>query len=207
SRSRSRDKPSQNISSICYSYNTKYLSINDLPYNLRVVIRHQVFWIIKRMPAQSQLKLDQIFSSQKDLVNNTIVSTVMSTLDLEMFPVSEAIMYDMIHHCHKHKHEEHLFKQQPIKRTNRSKTIEHLRAINDLLVRLFRNRELRPIKNSNRYHLPEVSKTDEENPSGKKKVVTKDLRWRSTTDTVGYYEKELSKPFLAPNWLVSGYEG
>ncbi|CAG8825790.1 23265_t:CDS:1, partial [Dentiscutata erythropus] len=56
----------------------------------------------------------QTFSSQKDLVNNTIVPTVMSTLDLEMFPVSEAIVYYMIHRYHKHKCEEHLFKQQPI---------------------------------------------------------------------------------------------
>ncbi|CAG8774649.1 12665_t:CDS:2, partial [Ambispora leptoticha] len=31
------------------------------------------------------------------------------------------------------------------------------------------------------YHSPEASETDEENPSGERKVVIKDLKWRSTT--------------------------
>ncbi|CAG8500010.1 17862_t:CDS:2 [Dentiscutata erythropus] len=141
----------------------------------------------------------------------------MSILDLEMFSVSEAIVYDIIHRHHKHKHKEHLFKQQPIVCQNKCAKRKH---------RNNRRNELRPIKNSSRYYSPEVSETDEENPSSKRKVITKDLRWRSTTislimitlfkiskirshvqDTVGYYEKELSKPFLVPNWSVSGYEG
>ncbi|CAG8808750.1 22598_t:CDS:2, partial [Dentiscutata erythropus] len=151
--------------------------------------------------------------------------TVISTLNLEMFPVSEAIVYDMIHRCHKHKSEKHLFKQQPIVHQNKRAKQKH---------RNNRKNELRPIKNSSRYHSPEVSEIDKENPSGKRKVGTKDLRWRSTTlrsflrdyvnhifaesskipkirshvqNTVSYYEKELSKPFLVPNWSVSGYEG
>jgi hypothetical protein len=46
---------------------------------------------------------------------------------------------------------------------------------------LFKEQELRPIKNSNLYHSPEVSETDEESPTGKRKIVTKDLKWRSNT--------------------------
>ena len=57
--------------------------------------------------------------------------------------------------------------------------IEHLLAINDLLIEIFKENELRPIKESTFYHSPEVSETDNDN-SGKRKLVTKDLEWRST---------------------------
>jgi hypothetical protein len=46
---------------------------------------------------------------------------------------------------------------------------------------MFKGNELRPIKESTAYHSPDVSESDEENPTGKKKIVTKDLPWRSTT--------------------------
>ena len=66
------------------------------------------------------------------------------------------------------------------KRSNRTKTIEHLEAINDPIIKSFKNDELRPIKESSAYHSPDISETDEENPS-KRKLITKDLTWRSTT--------------------------
>ncbi len=67
------------------------------------------------------------------------------------------------------------------KRSNRSKTIEHLIAINDPLIRMFKESELHPIKETNAYHSPDLSETDEESHVNKRKLVTKDLEWRSST--------------------------
>lgn len=64
------------------------------------------------MPTEKHLKLDETFDDQKNLVNNTIVPTVMETLDAETFPVAEAIVYEIVHNRHKHQREEHLRKQQ-----------------------------------------------------------------------------------------------
>jgi len=49
------------------------------------------------MPDENQLKLRRTFEDQYNLVNGTVIPTVMEALDSEMFPVSEIIMYDMIH--------------------------------------------------------------------------------------------------------------
>ena len=66
------------------------------------------------------------------------------------------------------------------KRANRTKTIEHLAAIEDPIISMFNKGELRPIKESSAYHSPEVSETDEESPN-QRKVVIKDLEWQSST--------------------------
>ena len=56
-----------------------------------------------------------------------------------------------------------------------------LAAINDLLIRMFKDNELHPIKENTTYHFPEDSETDEENPNDRRRVITKDLKWRSST--------------------------
>lgn len=53
-----------------------------------------------------------MFDSQQNLVNNTIVLTIIKSLDLDMYPVSEAIIYDMIYNRHKHQREKYLKKQK-----------------------------------------------------------------------------------------------
>jgi hypothetical protein len=64
------------------------------------------------MPTADHLQLDQTFEAQRDLVNRTIVPTVMEALDSVTYPVAETIIYDMIHNRHKHQREEHLIKQR-----------------------------------------------------------------------------------------------
>ena len=54
--------------------------------------------------------------------------------------------------------------------------IDHLLTIKDLLVNLFKDNELRSIKDNSVYHSPEVFKTDDENTSGRRKIITKDLK-------------------------------
>jgi hypothetical protein len=60
------------------------------------------------MPANDRLQLDKTFDAQRNLVNSTIVPTVMNALDSEMFPVGDGIVYKMIHNRHKHQREEYL---------------------------------------------------------------------------------------------------
>ncbi len=67
------------------------------------------------------------------------------------------------------------------KRNNRANVIKHLMAIDDPLVCIFKERELHPIMNNNAYHSPEVSESDEEYPLNQRKIIVKDLRWRSST--------------------------
>jgi len=54
------------------------------------------------MPTEIQLDLKQTFDAQKHIVNNNIVLTVMETLDLKTFSVSEGIVYKIIHNRYKH---------------------------------------------------------------------------------------------------------
>jgi len=53
-----------------------------------------------------------------------------------------------------------------------------LKKINDPLIRRFKDEELAPIMNDNRYHSPEVSEDDGD---GDNKIVIRNLRWRSST--------------------------
>ncbi|PKY57595.1 hypothetical protein RhiirA4_429099 [Rhizophagus irregularis] len=215
------------------------------------MICYKIFEMPLGIPTEEQLKLNETFDSQRNLVNNTIVLTIMKTLDLDMYPISEAIVYDMIHNRHKHQREEFLKKQKETsfqdeqarrkhmnsrrndKRINRANVINHLKEIDDPLVKMFKIKELLPIKNNSLYHSPEISETDDENP-GQRKIVTRDLKWRSSTlryflrdyidrifselskvpkkrtrihDSVNFYDKERTKPFQAPNWTISGYTG
>jgi hypothetical protein len=64
------------------------------------------------MPSNTKLNLDHTFEDQRNLVNATIVPTVMRALDPDMFQVSDAIIYEMIHNRHKHQREERLRNQQ-----------------------------------------------------------------------------------------------
>ena len=64
---------------------------------------------------------------------------------------------------------------------SRTKTIEHLATVNDSLIQMFKDGELQPIKESSAYHSPDISETDGEDTDNKRKIVTKDLKWRSVT--------------------------
>ena len=52
-------------------------------------------------------------------------------------------------------------------------------VIGDPIIKMLKKNELRPIKESSLYHLPNISESDED--SDKRKIVKKDLEWRSST--------------------------
>ncbi len=58
--------------------------------------------------------------------------------------------------------------------------IKYLQNINDPLIQKFYDDQLNPILKNNVYHSSEISETDEENQSSKRKVIIRDLRWHST---------------------------
>ena len=63
----------------------------------------------------------------------------------------------------------------------RARVIDHLRAGKDPLIKKFKKDELRPIVDDNRYHSPEESETDSDRPDGDRKLVIRDIGWRSST--------------------------
>ena len=64
--------------------------------------------------------------------------------------------------------------------------IDKLVEDGDRLVEKFRPNELHQLRTDNRYHSPEVSETDEENPD-KRKVVIRDIGWRSSTVSLLFF--------------------
>ncbi|PKY58705.1 hypothetical protein RhiirA4_480841 [Rhizophagus irregularis] len=166
----------------------KYLNIRDMPETLKDALRRELFWIIERIPAENQLDINSTFDSQHNLVTGMIVPTVMAALDSDTYPVTEAIIYDMIHAHHKHQREEHL---------NKSK---------------FKVHEFEQIKKNSAFHSPEVSETDTENLNEKRNIVIKKLKWRSSTKRTrvyddDFYEKEQIAPLRSPKWVVGDYQG
>ena len=90
------------------------------------------------MQASRRLKLDQTFDDQKHLVNNTIVPTVMEALDAEVFQVTEAVVYEIIHNRHKHQREEYLKKQQSEQIQDEQNRRKHLNSRrNDVNIKPF----------------------------------------------------------------------
>ncbi|PKC53682.1 hypothetical protein RhiirA1_404150 [Rhizophagus irregularis] len=72
------------------------------------------------------------------------------------------------------------FLMQDEKRERRSKIIDKLTTLKDRLT-------------ENRYHSPEESETDEDNPN-KRKIVIRDLKWRSSSLIKKYSENKCSPP-------------
>ncbi|CAB5383755.1 unnamed protein product [Rhizophagus irregularis] len=176
----------QSTSSSNLSHNDpKYIHINDLPQDLRNAVKRQIFWIVDRIPTKEQLKLDETFDSQQNLVNNTIVPTIMKTLDLDMYPISEAIVYDMIHNRHKYQREEFLKKQKETSFQDEQARRKHMNSR----------------RNDLRYFLRDyIDRIFSESSKVSKKRT-------QIHDSVNFYDKEWTKPFQAPNWTISGYTG
>ena len=64
------------------------------------------------MPANSQLDVNETFESQKEMVTKTIIPALFKVLDTETYPISENVLYEMIHQRHRHQREEMLRKKK-----------------------------------------------------------------------------------------------
>lgn len=64
------------------------------------------------MPTGSQLDINKTFKSQKDLVTKIIIPALFKVLDTNAYPVSEGVLYEMIHQRHRHQREDLLKKEK-----------------------------------------------------------------------------------------------
>ncbi|CAG8513615.1 12267_t:CDS:2 [Dentiscutata erythropus] len=159
----------------------------------------EITWILSRLQPNEQLDLSKTFEDQIDLINNTIILIVMGALDKETFPIINSVIYQILYNRHRHKREEFLIMQKSpeeidskkrrrhkngcryAKRLRRETVIDHLIEIKDKLLKKISKKDLELIKNNNRYHSPKVLETDSDDELTERKIVVKDLKWRSKT--------------------------
>ena len=181
-------------------------------------------WKYDTLPESKRADVGETFIKQKKLVNN-IIPEIKGTIDTSIFPITDEIIYEIIHSLHRHRREEYLKgnrlipeikiqKKESIqipdvmmwvknsmvhckiftlvltydliqKRLKRKKMIEHLQLVNNPLVKWFKPKELKLVCNNNLYYSPEDSEMDTE--SGKGIIVVKDLKWRSSTVSISFF--------------------
>ena len=64
------------------------------------------------MPKNVQLNVDKTFESQKKLVTMSIIPALLKVLNLEIFPIGEGVLYEIIHQRHRHQREEMMRKKK-----------------------------------------------------------------------------------------------
>ncbi|UZO25187.1 uncharacterized protein OCT59_017466 [Rhizophagus irregularis] len=155
----------------------------------------------------------------------------MENINNNIFPISNEILYDIIHSLHRHRHEEHLKKNRSLSRKNckkkenipipdattlkRGRLIKHLQMVKNSLVKKFKDEDLQLIIDNNAYHSPKESETDCENLrlflcEYIDRLRTEQPNNRKLRERVmGNYfcNNELAAPLLAPHWTHSGYKG
>ncbi|GBC16571.2 hypothetical protein GLOIN_2v1772262 [Rhizophagus irregularis DAOM 181602=DAOM 197198] len=155
-----------------------YHSLTELPKDTKDNLRREVKWNIKRMPTGSQLDINKTFESQKDLVTKIIIPALFKVLDTNTYPVSEGVLYEMIHQRHRHQREDLLKKEKSEferteetkrkhgnsrrseKRIRRTNMVRHLQLLDDPIVSKLKKSELNPIMLENAYHSPEESEVN-----------------------------------------------
>ncbi|UZO19057.1 uncharacterized protein OCT59_010360 [Rhizophagus irregularis] len=174
-----------------------YLTKSDMPKDLREALRKEVIWKYDALPEGRRIDLDQTFTNQQNRVINDIIPSIMENINNNIFPISNKILYDIIHSLHHYQCEEHLKKNRSSsrkklqekrkhsnsrrhdKRLKRGRLIKHLQMVKNSLVKKFKDEGLQLIIDNNAYHSPKKSKTDCENE--RRNIIVKDLKWRSDT--------------------------
>lgn len=67
-------------------------------------------WQLSRFPDEDKLDLSKTFEQQLDHVNEIIVPSIMESLNKTIFPVTNNVVYRMIHSLHRHRREEYKLK-------------------------------------------------------------------------------------------------
>ncbi|UZO28867.1 uncharacterized protein OCT59_022374 [Rhizophagus irregularis] len=175
-----------------------YLTKSDMPKDLREALRKEVIWKYDALPEGRRIDLGQTFTNQRNRVINDIIPSIMENINNNIFPISNEILYDIIHSLHRHRREEHLKKNRSssrkklqekrkhsnsrrhdVKKIKKGRLIKHLQMVKNSLVKKFKDEDLQLIIDNNAYHSPEESETDCEN--GRSNIIVKDLKWRSDT--------------------------
>ena len=70
-------------------------------------------WLLSRFPDEDKLDLSKTFEQQFDHMNEIIVPVIMESLNKMIFPVTNNVVYSMIHSLHRHRREEYKLKERP----------------------------------------------------------------------------------------------
>ncbi|GBB87941.1 hypothetical protein RclHR1_14430006 [Rhizophagus clarus] len=154
-----------------------YASVMDMDKNLRDALRQDVFWIIQRLP--ENLDVSKTFEDQKEFVLKIMIPSIMNVLSRNTYPVTNNVIYQLIHQRHRHQREnekdknkleeerkkqmkkKHANSRRSEKRKRRTIAINHLRSSKDKLINKFEKNDLKAITSNNAYHSPEISESDE----------------------------------------------
>ena len=69
-------------------------------------------WQLSRFPDEDKLDLSKTFEQQLDHVNEIVVPAIIKSLNKTIFPVTNAVVYSMIHSLHRHRREEYKLKER-----------------------------------------------------------------------------------------------
>ena len=64
-------------------------------------------WKYDTLPESKRADVGETFIKQKKLVNN-IIPEIKGTIDTSIFPITDEIIYEIIHSLHRHRREEYL---------------------------------------------------------------------------------------------------
>ncbi|PKY52871.1 hypothetical protein RhiirA4_497694 [Rhizophagus irregularis] len=162
-----------------------YHSLTELPKDTKDNLRREVKWNIKRMPTGSQLDINKTFESQKDLVTKIIIPALFKVLDTNAYPVSEGVLYEMIHQRHRHQREDLLKKEKSESERTEETKRKHGNS---------RRSELRMFL---RDYLDVLFYQQTVDKRRRKRVF----------DNSQYAPGEETAPLNAPRWTRSGYKG
>ena len=60
------------------------------------------------------MELGQTFVQQRELVNSSIISSIMNNINSNVFPVTDEIIYNILHSLHRHRREKYLKEDLPL---------------------------------------------------------------------------------------------
>lgn len=64
------------------------------------------------LPEEKRIDLNQTFTNQRNHVINDIIPSIMENINNNIFPISDEILYNIIHSLHHHRREEYLKKNR-----------------------------------------------------------------------------------------------
>jgi hypothetical protein len=65
------------------------------------------------MPQEAQMDVSETFEAQKELVVKTIIPTVKQLLDSDIYPISENVIYEIIHRRHRSRRNSYRISKKP----------------------------------------------------------------------------------------------
>lgn len=71
------------------------------------------------------MDLGQTFIRQRNLINRSIIPSVMNNINRQIFPVTDEIIYNILHSLHRHRREEYLKKSRSLIEIKYQKTRKH----------------------------------------------------------------------------------